>query len=227
MLGSVLIVVPFGTGLMLSPLPGMAFLVLLVPAWLLSLHVMIGQNHDVALRLIEAEFDAMSRARTDPLTGLNSRGHFNEFLAGVRRDAALQGSAILCLDLDGFKRVNDNYGHAAGDELLRLVARRLLGAVRDGDSVFRLGGDEFVVLLHSSDRADCDNVARRLISAVSAPYCLADGLQVVIGASVGSASAAGMEQVSGALLKKADAALYRAKSGGRGIHIHATDEMHS
>jgi diguanylate cyclase (GGDEF)-like protein len=124
--------------------------------------------------------------------------------------------AVLCLDLDRFKHVNDTLGHPAGDTLLRLVATRLRGIVRHSDTVARFGGDEFALAqLAPNQPAAATKLAERIVEMLGAPYDI-DGHQVVIGASVGVAMAPNDGTCPEELLKKADLALYRAKSEGRG-----------
>ena len=124
--------------------------------------------------------------------------------------------AVLCLDLDRFKPVNDTLGHPVGDALLRAVAARLLACVREGDTAARLGGDEFAVLQAGAGQPEAAGaLARRLVEALSAPYEVL-GHQVVVGASVGVALAPGDGRDPDELLKRADMALYRAKADGRG-----------
>ncbi|MCB1883174.1 MAG: EAL domain-containing protein [Geminicoccaceae bacterium] len=152
-------------------------------------------------------------ARHDPLTDLPNRRHFLESLSR----AVGQGPvALLCLDLDRFKPVNDTLGHPIGDALLRVVAERLCGAVRKGDTVARLGGDEFAVLLEGLDVAGAtDGLARRLVDLIGRTY-IVDGHMINIGVSVGIALAPNDAADPDTLLKHADLALYRAKGQGRG-----------
>jgi diguanylate cyclase (GGDEF)-like protein len=157
-------------------------------------------------------------AHHDALTGLPNRKMFQEYLDGIPCDAdAARSCAVLCLDLDHFKEVNDTLGHAAGDELLRAVAGRLRACLRAGDLAARLGGDEFAIVLALLDDADSEAtaIAARLVATIGTPYDVL-GNTVVIGVSVGVAlSGAG---ISGAdLLKRADVALYKAKEE-RGTH---------
>lgn len=163
-------------------------------------------------------------AHHDPLTELPNRVLFHEHLdeamrkvAGRRADRQ-DGVALLCLDLDRFKQVNDTLGHAAGDTLLVAAARRLRGCVRGSDFVARLGGDEFAVIHHAARLpGSAEAIAQRIIDTLGAPYEI-QGRQVVVGVSIGIAGAG--EAHGGtdahAVLKNADVALYRAKSAGRG-----------
>ncbi len=163
---------------------------------------------------------ALYRALHDPLTGLANRALFmdraTQALARARARLQAGSVAVLFLDLDRFKLVNDSLGHAAGDELLAETARRLEATVRGTDLVARLGADEFVVLAEEVDgEADAIALARRLREAVAEPVRLPGGEQVVLTASVGIALAgAGYDQPS-TLLYDADFAMYRAKECGR------------
>jgi diguanylate cyclase (GGDEF)-like protein len=162
-----------------------------------------------------AEIGMRRLAHSDSLTGLANRLHLTE-----RVDAAIDslqpdspGIALLLLDLDGFKAVNDSFGHAIGDELLEMVARRLLGALRPSDVAARLGGDEFALLLDGVDHDQALSVAGRVLAAIAAPFALSRGA-VSISASIGVVHA---DDVRGGvdLMRDADVAMYRAKSDGK------------
>jgi diguanylate cyclase (GGDEF)-like protein len=163
-------------------------------------------------------------ATHDPLTGLTNRTALNEHLAALRpadvpADRAL---GILFIDLDGFKQVNDRWGHAAGDAVLVEAANRLQQVCRGSDLVARIGGDEFVVVLSEPTRLDdVGGVAQRILASLSRPYAVAD-TTAHVGASIGVAISDRTDN-PGDLLGSADEALYRAKKSGRGrIHFHAT-----
>jgi diguanylate cyclase (GGDEF)-like protein/PAS domain S-box-containing protein len=164
-------------------------------------------------------------ASYDSLTGLANRTRFHDAAtqACARATAMARPCALLYLDLDGFKFVNDTFGHACGDVLLARVAQRLTGTVPPETLVSRLGGDEFAILLACEDIADAVLLGERLIETLSAPYTL-DGVQVEIGVSVGLARAPHDAQTPEGLLGKADLALYRAKATGRGkVSVFAPD----
>ncbi|MBB5694691.1 putative bifunctional diguanylate cyclase/phosphodiesterase [Muricoccus pecuniae] len=165
-------------------------------------------------------------ARHDALTGLPNRTTFGERLEAALGDLGRgTGFAVLCLDLDRFKEVNDTLGHGVGDALLRTVAERLAACARETDTVARLGGDEFAILQTRLDHPDQATVlAQRLIDTVSAPYEL-DGHHVGIGLSIGIALAPQDGSAAEALLRNADMALYRAKTDGRGVHRYFEKEM--
>src|SRR3984885_7843888 len=157
-------------------------------------------------------------ARHDALTNLPNRTLFREQLEQALRHAKRNDHiAVLCLDLDHFKGINDSLGHPIGDDLLREVAGRLTDCVREGDTVCRLGGDEFAIVQICSDpQSSPTNLASRLIEVVSAPYEV-QGHQIAIGVSIGIAVAPDDGSQPDQLLKNADLALYRAKEDGRGL----------
>ncbi|XYD12486.1 EAL domain-containing protein (plasmid) [Methylobacterium sp. NMS12] len=156
-------------------------------------------------------------ARHDALTDLPNRVSLHEFGNAMLDQPMLDRSlAVLCLDLDRFKLVNDGFGHALGDRLLRCVAHRLRRQVRNGATVARVGGDEFVVLHLVKDLKEAEALTRRLIAAVSAPYDF-DGLQIEIDMSAGIVLSGKMDRDVTQLLQSADLALYQAKLDGRGV----------
>jgi len=166
-----------------------------------------------------------SMALQDPLTGLANRRLLPErvwmAIAHARRNRSAM--AVVYLDLDGFKEVNDTFGHAAGDLLLKIVADRLLGAVREEDTVARLGGDEFMIALwHVNGLEDTGKVAAKLIDVVAQPYDI-DGNSVTITISAGASIYPDHGQDADALMKSADVALYEAKRGGKNTYRLAQD----
>src|SRR6185503_14321653 len=176
-------------------------------------------------RLAEAKIAHM--ATHDALTDLPNRVLLSKRLqsavTGARRGDG--GLAVLALDLDRFKEVNDTLGHPAGDALLKAVADRLRDCVRDSDTIGRLGGDEFVVLAQVAEGgAEAAALAKRIVAAIAAPFQLS-GHQIGIGTSVGIALAPEDTTDPDDLLKKADLALYRAKSEGRGLYRFFAPEM--
>jgi diguanylate cyclase (GGDEF)-like protein/PAS domain S-box-containing protein len=173
---------------------------------------------------VEAKIRHM--AHHDALTGLPNRLLFREKMHhGLECVKSGEKLAVICLDLDGFKSVNDTLGHSIGDALLRAVTERLLKCMGDRDSVARLGGDEFAVLQGAvGHRDESAALANILINAIAEPYEL-DGHEVIIGASIGIALAPSDGLESDELLKKADMALYQAKNDARGIFRFFHPEM--
>ncbi len=158
-------------------------------------------------------------AHHDGLTGLPNRLMLDERLSHALEVARRHdhGVAVLCLDLDRFKPVNDLMGHAAGDRLLVEVSARLSGMLRAGDTLARLGGDEFAIVLPVLDKPGSSaKLARRIVDSLSQPFDI-DGQQVIIGASVGIALAPSDGTDGGTLLRLADIAMYQAKGEGRSI----------
>ncbi|TAK52744.1 MAG: PAS domain S-box protein [Betaproteobacteria bacterium] len=157
-------------------------------------------------------------AHHDSLTGLPNRLLFNDRLAQAMSLAKRNARqfALLYLDLDRFKPVNDTLGHTAGDELLKCVATRILREVRESDTVARVGGDEFTVILHDiARREDAQSVARKILAALATPFQLDSQKQTVdIGTSIGIAVYPADAQDADALISVADTAMYRAKQAG-------------
>jgi diguanylate cyclase len=176
------------------------------------------------LRASLSERDALAaqlehQAFHDSLTDLANRALFNDrvrhAMARARRDGG--GPAVLFLDLDDFKVVNDNLGHGAGDRLLREVAARLRSCLREHDTVGRLGGDEFAILAEDTDLATARRLAERVIATLAAPFPLVGG-QVTIRASIGIAVDERQTLDDAQLLRNADIAMYAAKSRGKGTY---------
>jgi diguanylate cyclase (GGDEF)-like protein len=155
-------------------------------------------------------------AHHDALTGLPNRLLFAEFaLRAVQRAKEGEGFAVLLIDLDRFKAVNDTLGHSTGDALLCEVAARLRAAVREVDDVARMGGDEFaIVQVDSVQPQSAEILARRLVERLSSPYSI-HGHVMAVGASIGIALAGPGDHDVDLLLRNADLALYRAKNEGR------------
>ncbi len=159
----------------------------------------------------EAERALRHEATHDPLTGLLNR---KELIAQAAEQLPLDHSAaIIYLDLNGFKEVNDRFGHANGDRLLVEVAQRLRDCVRANDVVSRFGGDEFVILLRYAKPDEVVAIKKRIVDALSRPISVAGEL-VTIGASTGSALASGEQVDPEELIMRADRAMYVAKTNG-------------
>lgn len=181
------------------------------------------------VRLIKAGFHAEQTIRQlslhDPLTGLANRRflHGNEKLLIASAKRSGKQMAVLAIDLDDFKTVNDRYGHAAGDEVLVTSAQRMQQLLRESDVIARFGGDEFVIVLGQVDNAEAAReVASRVVDSLSQAIPLAGGETAHIGASVGIAVCFAGQETLDDLLKKADAALYAAKRDGKHTYREAT-----
>ena len=175
----------------------------------------------LALEVLRKSFSSVqASAATDPLTGLANRSWFYQVLQDRLQPgmASCSKAAVLFLDLDGFKEVNDQRGHTAGDALLAEVAKRISGSVREHDLVARHGGDEFVVLLENIENpAVAHSVAARVIDAVGVPFNIC-GSSVTLGVSIGVAYYPEHGHSGSELLNHADHAMYRAKSQGGGSY---------
>jgi diguanylate cyclase (GGDEF)-like protein len=184
-------------------------------------YLAVRDNVRLTRQLATREQQLRRQAFTDSLTGLANRALFGDRLAHVlelhARDC--RPAAVVFLDLDDFKAVNDSFGHAAGDELLVRVADRITVATRAGDTVARLGGDEFAVLLEDAD--DPLHTAARIRDALRSPFTIA-GTQHTVAASVGVAAVTADEPPVNAdtLLARSDAAMYAAKRAGKGTIAH-------
>jgi diguanylate cyclase (GGDEF)-like protein/PAS domain S-box-containing protein len=182
--------------------------------------------HDISKRK-QAEAELLRMARVDVLTELANRRLFVESLAAeiARARAGEAGFAVLYLDLDHFKDINDSLGHPIGDHLLRLVADRLRNNTRPGDIVARFGGDEFAVLAPGLVKsADAGALADRLAEAICKPFFI-EGNSIYIGASIGVAVHLSDIPEPEEILSQADVALYRAKADGRHCYCFFTDAM--
>ena len=155
-------------------------------------------------------------ARHDSLTRLANRMLFSEVLHQCCDTATISGFALLCLDLDNFKHINDTLGHATGDAVLVAVAERMRGCIREFDLAARLGGDEFAIIVITADKNEAWNIASRIIERIMRPFQF-DGQLLQIGVSIGLTMAPEDGTTPAQLMKNADLALYRAKSDGRGI----------
>ena len=175
----------------------------------------------------ERQRDASRLAQYDSLTGLANRHRMAKRLAGILTafKSAKRSCALLMLDLDRFKQVNDTLGHPAGDDLLKQVSQRLQRIVSGPAEIGRLGGDEFQVIIPDvDDRGKLGELAQRIIQMISQPYSI-EGSRAIIGTSVGIAIAPydGIEPDE--LIKSADLALYAAKGGGRGMYRFYSNDL--
>ncbi len=192
-----------------------------------SVRGIVLNTRDVSERTaLEAELT--HQAFHDPLTGLANRALLRDRTGHALSRSQRHGQApqaLLFLDLDNFKMVNDSLGHAAGDSLLVEAARRLLACVRSSDTAARLGGDEFAVFIEDpADEAACTEVAERIIAALARPFSIGRR-EVFVGASLGIATARDGDGADG-LLRNADMAMYLAKTRGKGRYERFAPEMH-
>ncbi len=160
------------------------------------------------------EHDLEQQARHDPLTGLPNRRHLYANLQRIlaQTQGSPDGVAVAIIDLDGFKPVNDTFGHEAGDQVLQQLAARLKSGLRDGDLVARLGGDEFALILRKvPDRGTLEGLLERLCGALGMHYLIQGGTPVSCPASIGAALYPGHGEGAETLMRSADAAMYRAK----------------
>ena len=162
-------------------------------------------------------------AYADILTGLPNRAHLQKEI--VRITDEYDDVAVLFIDLDAFKVVNDSLGHAAGDLLLQAVGQRLAADIRPGDLLARFGGDEFTIVVTGNRVENVHALADRLILSLNQPFLLGDQVAFV-GASIGIATTHDHERSPIALLRNADAAMYRAKANGRNRHVLFTSALH-
>jgi diguanylate cyclase (GGDEF)-like protein len=182
--------------------------------------------HEDITQRCRQEREITHLARHDALTNLANRALFRERLQqALNRLMRGQGFAVLCLDLDRFKSVNDTLGHPVGDALLKQVSERLVSCVRQGDLVARLGGDEFAIIQANVRDADqTETLAERIVETISKPYDI-DGQRIDISTSIGMTLAPRDGSDTDQLMKNADLALYRAKSDGRRGYSFFKPEM--
>ena len=209
--------------------------------WMLARGLAVRGIDDRPTRIAGSQTDITERKRAesqlqhdalhDALTGLPNRVLFGDRLEHalrrtLRRESGPTGrAAVLFLDLDRFKLVNDSLGHLVGDRLLVGVARRLESALRPGDTVARLGGDEFIILLEDvRDRDEAEHVADRILDTLNAPF-LIDERELYLSASIGIALPPG-DATPGEVIRDADAAMYRAKAEGKGRHAMFDTALH-
>jgi diguanylate cyclase (GGDEF)-like protein len=228
MLGAAVVAVSIAAALPSSQSSVLDRVVLLVAAVAVSITI-VARFYRVVRDRERAEAQLVHQAQHDQLTGLANRTLLLDRL-GVEllgpKGTTLRDLVLLYVDLDGFKAVNDQWGHAAGDHVLRVVGDRLHEITRRGDTVARLGGDEFVVLCLGVPPAAAEALGRKLREAVTAPIELPSGEIATVGASVGvhaSAARGGDERpwVPSVedLLRLADSAMYEAKHSGGGVRI--------
>lgn len=189
-----------------------------------------GQVHAAerrAAQLEESNRTLFDRASNDSLTGLPNRGFFDECFARCgedrKRGVAKEALGVLMIDVDHFKRVNDAWGHTAGDRVLQVVARAIRSVVREDELAARYGGEEFVALLPSVSARGLAAAAERIRASVERTRVEVDGQQLAVTASVGGAMTADADAAGEPLLEAADRALYEAKRGGRNRCVIASE----
>lgn len=204
-------------GAMIAGEPLMYIVFAQIPMYVVAMTVAAFKLNKMLIATMRAERENDHRARHDALTGLSNRtgliAAVETRLTAAQRDG--ETLALLFLDLDGFKSVNDTYGHAAGDRLLTMVADRLRRMLLAADVAARIGGDEFVVLADGLTHERAVALGEHLIAAIATSYDLGDGISISIGVSVGIAMAPEHGANFADLLAVADAALYEAKLGGK------------
>jgi len=208
--------------------------------WMLTRGVAVRDLHGHATRVVGSQNDVTARkeaesrlqhdALHDALTGLPNRVLFldrlDQAIRRSRRHHPDRCAAVLFLDLDRFKVVNDSLGHHIGDELLKAVAKRLLATLRPNDSVARLGGDEFTLLLDDvCDAREATMIAERVLSTLKIPFEL-EGRELFVDASIGIAVATA-DSAPHEVMRDADVAMYRAKADGKGRHAVFDAAMHA
>ncbi|MEW6644613.1 MAG: GGDEF domain-containing protein [Pseudomonadota bacterium] len=218
-LTGIMIVLSMGAalpGALIAGEPLMFVVALQIPLYLTAMTAACFRLNRMLIATMRAEREKDYHARHDALTGLANRAELASTLKQrlTAPDGRGQSLAVLYLDLDGFKTVNDTHGHAAGDRLLEAVAKRMRQALRQGDLPARMGGDEFVALTAVSDADEAIALAQRLIDAIGTAYQLGLGSPARVGVSVGIAMAPASGGDAEDLLAAADAALYMAKSAG-------------
>ncbi len=219
-LSAAMILLSFGPLIVSAAVAGgpiVRLLVFQIPIYLFSMWTAAYRLNGMVVRTLAAERENDRRASHDQLTGLANRtGLERAILAWQHREDRRGPLAFLYVDLDGFKQVNDEHGHVAGDALLRMVAARLMALAPEGGLAARIGGDEFVLLVPEADRGGTLGRAERVIAAISSrPYDLEDEVAVTIGASIGVARLPDHGHDVGTLMTAADGALYEAKARGR------------
>mgnify|MGYP001796280839 CR=1 FL=1 len=183
-------------------------------------------THEDITDRVKMENEIRYAANHDNLTGLANRKAFLDNLeVGLKRARRGESIALLAIDLDGFKAINDTHGHAIGDKVLKLVADRIRATARDTDVASRFGGDEFsIIQLPAQDVSDAERLSARIVDALAAPFSV-DGQTLIVGASVGVALADEGTKDIESLMQNADLALYRAKTDGKGCYRFFDDKL--
>lgn len=225
-LASVMIVLSLGPcciGAALSSEPILLVILIQIPFYLISMSTASYRLKGMLVDTMRAERENDRRARHDELTGLFNRAGLISVIdaRGIAANQPQVRWALLYLDLDGFKAVNDRYGHTIGDRLLVSVAGRIQGFIGAQEIAARIGGDEFVFLGPDTDNRDMLETADRLIEAIAAPYNLSEDIVAWVGVSIGIAYMPDHGATAQTLLEAADRALYEAKAKGKGCYAIA------
>ncbi len=213
----VLSVGPCALGALFTQEPIFWLVLVQVPLYMTSMSMASYRLNGMLVSTMLAERENERHARQDSLTGLLNRHGLFQALDQAVAEArpGHREFAVLYLDLDGFKAVNDTYGHAAGDALLKQVSERLSALMPDGAVAARIGGDEFVLLIRQNPNCEAQAVGERIVQCVSQPYDLEQENPIFIGGSVGIALIPRHGADTAAVLHAADRALYLAKSAGK------------
>lgn len=213
-----LLIGPAFLGLFFEPFPWLVGMTSFLALFTLTMKLITTQNHHILHDKIAAEHKNMALLKRDPLTGLANRRALRSTLQRLKNTPSHPTVCVLCLDLDGFKAVNDQFGHPAGDQLLVEVGQRLQRLVREDDLVCRLGGDEFVILLFGATSREAERKSELVIAELSYPIRLDQGQVAQIGVSVGIAMTPDHAENPEDLISLADKALYLAKAEGKGTY---------
>jgi diguanylate cyclase len=207
---------PIIPGVALAGEPLLYIVCLQVPLYLAAMTAAAFRLNKMLVAVMHSERENDYLARHDALTGLwNRAGFVNALRTKLADNPGGKSSALLFLDLDQFKLVNDTFGHPAGDMLLAMVAESLRGIFPASDVIARMGGDEFLILANDVTAEQAVAIGDRIIAAVTMPYMLDDEIRASVGVSIGIAMAPEHGTEAEALLMIADAALYEAKSSGK------------
>jgi len=206
---------PFVLGALATANPWYLILVAMTPLFLAGALQIVTNYKAAMVRALTAERTNLEQSRRDPLTRLLNRGGLDAALVALGSTEPL---AIVAMDLDGFKEINDTHGHAAGDCVLEKVATRMRAVVQDDDVIARLGGDEFLAVLPNRSPASAKETADRLLEAIcEQPYAIPNAPPVAIGISIGYACLPEDTRSVSRLREYADEALYVAKGSGKGL----------
>ena len=215
---------PICIGALLAHEPVFLLTLLQLPVYVISMTSASFRMNAMVVATMRSERENAHRARHDSLTGLLNRSSLLSEIreASAQRMAAGRYLTLLYLDLDGFKPINDSFGHGSGDELLVRVGERLRGAVPGRGLVYRIGGDEFVIVLRNESEQSVQALAHDVLREMSTPFVLSTGHHAQLGASIGIAHVRPDGLTADDILHLADRALYRAKAQGKGQFQFAT-----